>query len=731
MTTGPTGYTGPTGSTGALGPVGNIGPTGPTGFQGALGIRGPTGPTGFGVTGATGASSTVIGPTGATGVTGATGHIGVTGPTGVAGSASVVTGPSGVTGITGPTGTRGVSGPTGATSTVTGPTGYTGTTGPTGYTGPSITGSTGVTGPTGPIAPGPQGSTGVTGPTGYTGNTGATGPSPSLQQAYNASLYSAIIRTNAVNGNVNIRDADSLTNPSLGVIFQVTNNAGNVVYLGVNKQAVSINGNIKANINTMWQVPGYNSNRLFENITDSGAGTNTLFLQSAGNFNTGGAIAFGTGIPDVNGRRAETFRIDSNGNVGIGNTNPVYNLAVHSQYDDATIHLETNTTTALFNVSSTGLDISADGNVTIYGNSLVVNSITGNVGIGTDKPSAMLQLDYPSAGAIGPVISLKNATNTIGDGAQIRFDVGGTLPNATINVITDVASGSKITINTNSGGTLVERVKIDRFGKFTVNGLIESTTGGVKFPDGSIQTSASSGGNGSVVTNMLVDNTATLTLVDNGNDSSTLTSNTNSFAIFNSSGESYISVSNVITSIIGLTDTVVVADSGNALIAAGGLFGANWLFENNGSLTFPSVNQQRQKVKGSTTFIDGNGGNLPHGGYTSSAYLLGGTSGVIYSASSDLIVGVDLTVRAHDRNNDPLTSLTEISKVTAVKSPFQLDQLPLVTVYGQISSNSATAFTLFDASIGGGNCITITADTAPHGYERYFTYQVTEYEATI
>jgi collagen type VII alpha len=96
----------------------------------------------------------------------------ITGPTGATGS-------PGTYGGTGPTGLRGETGPTGPLGGPTGPQGGVGATGPTG-----ATGWQGVTGPTGPGvgatgATGPTGSAGIngeTGPTGLRGFTGPTGP---------------------------------------------------------------------------------------------------------------------------------------------------------------------------------------------------------------------------------------------------------------------------------------------------------------------------------------------------------------------------------------------------------------------------------------------------------------------------------------------------------------------------------------------------------------------------
>lgn len=791
MTTGPSG---PTGPTGALGPGGTIGPTGPTGFQGIMGLQGPTGPTGFGAIGNTGPASIITGPTGPIGNVGATGSQGLTGNIGPTGSPSVITGPQGNIGATGSRGLTGGAGPTGPQSVVTGPTGYTGYTGPTGNVGPSITGATGITGPTGAISPGPQGSIGNTGPRGLTGNTGPTGPAPNLEYAYNASSIGATIHTNNSIGNITIADADSFTNRALPIIFRVTNNIGNLVYFSVNNNSISINGNIKAGTNSIWNVPGYNSSRLFENITDTVLNTNTLFLQSAGNYDNGGVVAFGTGSPDGNGRRAETVRIDQNGNVGIGINSPIYTLDVASQNSSTTMRLGTLDQSSIFTTSDNGLDIFTTGeNVSVNGNLLVVNTITGNVGIGiVNEASALLQLEYPSTGAIGPVLSLKNATNTIGDGAQIRFDVGGTLPNATIDVITGVASSSTITINTNNLGVLTERFRIDRFGNVIVSGFIESSSSGFKFPDGSILTTAGGGGGSgstgprgptgiagptgatgisitgptgftgpisittgptgsagtgptgpaSVITgptgagggggdgNSLVDGSATLSLADQGGGTSFLTTNSNNFQLLSLTENSGLTISDTISGIFTSGDMTLLSSTG-VLIGAGDFgFGSGWEFNPDGSLQFPAINHQQQTILGTVTNIAGDTVILPHGGNAPPAIINGSSNGIIYTASSAEIVGIDLTVRAHSLDEDPSVAVTEMHKITAVKTATDLTSSPQATVFGQITSNAAIAFTLFDVGLDDANNIIIIADTSPHGVTRYFTYQITEYTVT-
>lgn len=328
--TGPRGPTGPLGGpTGPQGPTGLIGPTGRQGTQGVPGPQGSMGPTGAGMIGATGPASVITGPTGSTGNTGNTGPSGPTGRQGPTGAASTQPGPTGATGRTGPTGPtgRGATGPVGAVGPrgQTGPVGRTGNVGPTGTRG--VAGPTGATGPreTGPT--GPQGMTGTTGPRGLIGS---TGPSTSLQAAYSANGGS--IALNSVRGPISIRDSLSPIPRAL----EVLSNDGSAIYFSVSGSATSINGNVSASISTAWNVPGYNSSRLFGNEVDGALGTDTLYLQSAGNYDNGGQIIFGTGIPDGNGRRAETVRITPAGHVGVGNAAPGSRLTVDGMIETTT-----------------------------------------------------------------------------------------------------------------------------------------------------------------------------------------------------------------------------------------------------------------------------------------------------------------------------------------------------------------------------------------------------------
>lgn len=493
--TGPTGTPGNASNTGATGPQGMTGSRGP---QGLMGLRGETGPTGPIATGPTGSPSTVTGPTGTTGPlgpTGMTGSQGLTGPTGPVSTEPGPTGVRGLTGATGPTG-RGSTGPVGSAG-ARGPTGPTGAFGSVGATGPR-----GVAGPTGRVGPsvtGPSGPQGVTGPTGPRGLIGNTGPASNLQNSYNAGNGQVVL--NSTDGPITIRNGAF----PLSDLLRITDFSGMSTYLSSSVSALTINTNVNASGSTIWKVPGFNSNRLFSNEIDGALNTNTLRLQSAGNFDNGGQIVFATGHPDADGRRAESARITPQGYLGIGTSSPSRNIDIYESVS-AGIRIGSVNSQAVWSVSPGLMSLSVNPlSVMRFGsNVLVVNTGTGNVGIGSSLPSSTLSIDRSAPAGLGATLSLRNATGNVGDRVQIRFDVGGTLPNGTVDFSAAPGGDSLMTFNTTSGGLIGERLRIassgnvgigtsDTSSMLTVSGGIRSLSEGMVFPDGTKQASAFTG----------------------------------------------------------------------------------------------------------------------------------------------------------------------------------------------------------------------------------------------
>jgi len=125
----------------------------------------------------------------------------------------------------------------------------------------------------------------------------------------------------------------------------------------------------------------------------------------------------------------------------------------------------------------------------------------GNVGIGTASPQRKLHIlgsdgavtSFPTVGAKDFLIIENNGNTNIavvssatGEGAIKFYDSGAT---AYRGVIDYSHSGDYLWFGTAGA----EKVRIDSTGKLTAAGTVESTSGGFKFPDGTIQTTASTG----------------------------------------------------------------------------------------------------------------------------------------------------------------------------------------------------------------------------------------------
>jgi hypothetical protein len=210
---------------------------------------------------------------------------------------------------------------------------------------------------------------------------------------------------------------------------------------------------------------------------------------------------------------------DLGGNVGIGTTSPQVTLDVSGAIRTTTGQLQ------LTNLSKTDPNTARDWiiyNMTGgYGNSLqfwnydttgcsggmcaarftILDS--GNVGIGTTSPTGSLQVNVATAPQ-APALNLVAGpgASTFGDGAALTFMHSTTERGARIYeraYSTNVGELRFATGNATSGYD--DRVTIASSGnvgigttapgqKLSVAGVIESTTGGVKFPDGTTQTSA-------------------------------------------------------------------------------------------------------------------------------------------------------------------------------------------------------------------------------------------------
>jgi len=466
---------GPIGATGATGPRGLTGPQGVQGLQGTDGLPGADGLDGrTGPTGATGPASTVLGPTGPSG--------GPRGPTGATGAASTVTGPTGFQGpfgprgVTGPSGTTGPTGTTGPASTVTGPTGptstVTGPSGPIGETGPLGTGPTGPTGETGPQGAngdrgrdGPTGETGplgLTGPRGGLGSTGATGAQGTRGIQGIQGLQGDRGATGPA-GNTGFTGATGATGPSgplgatgvtgstgptasLQQTYTYSSN-GNIILSG-SVGGVTIRDAAPALGSKMFTVSDHNGSNVYLSVTNSTVSVNSITSQYGTSWSVPGYLA--NKIIDVSKQGTADRMIIQPPGDGYG-------------------ELTFNTGSASSGIRTETMRLTYDGrvgiNIPVPQHVLDVSSSNGdaNIRIISQDLRADMMMGLSSSGGHIDITNVNGFEITASGGQRFYID-----------------SVGNVGISTNSVTSTL-----------TVGGVIESAVGGYKFPDGSIQTSAS------------------------------------------------------------------------------------------------------------------------------------------------------------------------------------------------------------------------------------------------
>lgn len=219
-----------------------------------------------------------------------------------------------------------------------------------------------------------------------------------------------------------------------------------------------------------------------------------------------GHISFGTGefIP-------ERMRITASGDVGIGTASPLANLAVANDFHIAAnsaawngsagkgIFMRYSTNSGQDEAYIQSIDRSSATRYPLYFQGSKFGFIDGYVGIGTTNPVTHLDIFRPSEAGIGELARFTSyaeygrlsVVNTAGNimGLDVSDHEGGASKNFAVSIggtgAFYINTSRNVGIGTTSPGQ-----------KLTVAGTIESTSGGVKFPDGTTQTTAAAGGGG-------------------------------------------------------------------------------------------------------------------------------------------------------------------------------------------------------------------------------------------
>ena len=209
--------------------------------------------------------------------------------------------------------------------------------------------------------------------------------------------------------------------------------------------------------------------------------------------NLNGYLQFGTSLA---GTIAEKMRITSTGNVGIRDDGAKKSLellttaSANGPY--LTLTNQPSVSSAAYstgidfrsNVSGTNstsyssgriysiIDASGFGNTRItFANATAENTFSdtmtlkaGNIGIGTTGPDAQLELSKSAAGALGPVLKLRNTGDLASDQMAIDFATGAATNDAEIRGrilgIIESGGGGRLDFLTGSGGALTTGMSI-------------------------------------------------------------------------------------------------------------------------------------------------------------------------------------------------------------------------------------------------------------------------------
>ncbi len=303
------------------------------------------------------------------------------------------------------------------------------------------------------------------------------------------------VTVNAVFENGSILDADDL-NELKAIIesfpgWEEGTNSGDAVYtagnVGVGTDAPSFYDGTGIHIENTNGATEMNATLVLENQNSSWE-----LLGGSGPDDNGFGI-----YESTSGNEGYRLFIDSpTANVGIGTTQPEKKL--HLFGDKSTglgIQLENDylTTGRKWRVNSHGDTGQFRIKDETAGTNRLVIEPNGDVGIGTTTPGAKLEVDgdiimnghlsrndstflqIRNDSSIRPIII------TPGSDSYLRIDAGG-------------SEAVRVESNGNVGiGTTSPNTRLDVSGDVSVSGIIETTSGGIKFPDGTTQTTAAGG----------------------------------------------------------------------------------------------------------------------------------------------------------------------------------------------------------------------------------------------
>jgi len=250
---------------------------------------------------------------------------------------------------------------------------------------------------------------------------------------------------------------------------------------------------------------------LAEKIRVTMSTNSSVAIQDEGTTLTSGVrnINFtGTGVTATASGDSVTVNVSGGGGGAVDSVNGQTGVVVLGATDVGALPLTGGTVTGPTVVSMSSTSTALRVTQTGTGNALLVEDSTnpdatpfavtnaGRVGIGTSSPSTQLEV----VGAILTSSYLEAAAEVFVDGGNLSLyaDIGSGGSDAVVESSQDLslAAGTVVALKIDQ---LTQNIGVGvapNTSKLAVAGVIQSTTGGIKFPDGTTQTTAATGGGG-------------------------------------------------------------------------------------------------------------------------------------------------------------------------------------------------------------------------------------------
>jgi hypothetical protein len=222
---------------------------------------------------------------------------------------------------------------------------------------------------------------------------------------------------------------------------------------------------------------------------DGSSAAEIKFLTGRTNWWTGQIAFYTNGVDSTNSVAVERMRIDNNGNVGIGTTNPTSRLHVVSGTDSATsvLHLDTGThggtSMAVFGTANneSGFDLSvyragqyfSRFGVDNFGR-MYLQPGGGNVGVGTSAPAYKFDVQGGQINASGGLCiagDCKTAWSQIGGSGSSQWTTGGTniyYNTGNIGIGTVTPTSAKLVISGSAGTEGLDLSTADQYANLRV-----------------------------------------------------------------------------------------------------------------------------------------------------------------------------------------------------------------------------------------------------------------------